>query len=128
MSTERREQERLSINTAATITLRHTEEEAEVMESVAANISSGGAYLTTDREIPLAAKVKVEFFLELDELRRLKFVLSEESLRQLQEGNQLWVVTQGIVIRKDQQGVAVIFDTDYLFTPMQPRPAAPGAQ
>lgn len=122
MSKERREQQRFSIRTNATVTLRHTTEEAEVIPSVAANISSGGAFLTTSHPFALAAKVKVEFYLGIADLKRLMFILSEESLRQI-EGERFWVSANAIVIRREKDGVAVIFDTDYQFTPMQSRGA-----
>jgi c-di-GMP-binding flagellar brake protein YcgR len=117
MSSERREQERFSINMDAKIAYRHAEDQSEVIDTVAANISSGGAFLTTSHPFPLATKVQVEFYLSTDELKKLKFILSVDSLKQLKE-NHLWVTAKGIVIRQEENGVGVIFDTDYQFTPM----------
>jgi len=117
MSSERREQERFSINMDAKISYRHTENQSLAIDTVAANISSGGAFLKTPHPFPLAAKVQVEFYLSTEDLKRLKFILSVDSLKQLTE-NHLWVTANGIVIRKEGDGVGVIFDTDYQFTPM----------
>jgi hypothetical protein len=33
-------------------------------------------------------------------------------------GNHVWVKTSGVVIRRHERGVAIIFDTDYQLTPM----------
>jgi hypothetical protein len=67
----------------------------------------------------MAAKVKVEFLLSFDDVKRLKFILSVESLKNL-TGKNLWVSATAIVIRQETDGVGIIFDTDYQFTPMRP--------
>lgn len=93
-----------------------------VIDTVAANISAGGAFIQTAHKFPMAAKVKVEFYVSLIDLKRLRFILSMESLRQLTD-QKIWVVAQGVVIRQELDGVGIIFDTDYQLTPMQ----TPGA-
>ncbi len=118
MPIERREQQRFSLNLQAKISYRHTEDQSTVIDTVAANISSGGAFLQTDHEFPMATKVKIEFYVSLADLKRLRFILSMESLRRLTDHN-IWVVANGIVIRKEAGGVGIIFDTDYQLTPMQ---------
>lgn len=89
-----------------------------VLDTVAANISSGGAFIQTTHDFPMAAKVKIEFYVSLADLKRLRFILSMESLRQLANQN-IWVIAHGIVIRRETDGVGIIFDTDYQLTPMQ---------
>jgi c-di-GMP-binding flagellar brake protein YcgR len=121
MKTERREQERFSLNTQARISFRHHPERPPEITTVVANISSGGAFLQTDHRFPMAAKVQVEFYLAVADLHKLKFILAMETLRNLQ-GDHLWVTTSGVIIRRDDTGVAVIFDTDYQFTPLPPKP------
>jgi len=118
MSIERREQQRFSLNLQAKISYRHVEDQAPVIDTVAANISSGGAFIQTSHKFPMAAKVQVEFYLTIDDLKRLRFILSMESLRQL-TGKNIWVTANGIVIRQEPHGVGIIFDTDYQLTPMQ---------
>ena len=122
MSIERREQQRFSLNLQAKISYRHTEDQSPMLDTVAANISSGGAFIQTDHEFPMAAKVQIEFYVNLADLKRLRFILSLESLRQLAD-QKIWVVANGIVIRKEAGGIGIIFDTDYQLTPMQ----TPGA-
>ena len=119
MSIDKRSQERFSRNIQARITYRHHAEQMPVIDTVTANISSGGAFLETTHPFPLAAKVKIEFLLDFDDIKRLKFILSLESLKSL-TGKTVWVCATAVVIRKETGGVGIIFDTDYQFTPMRP--------
>jgi hypothetical protein len=118
MSIERREQKRFSLNLQAKISYRHIEDQPPVIDTVAANIGPGGAFLKTNHKFPMAAKIKVEFYLTVDDLKKLRFILSMESLKKL-TGKNIWVCATGIVIRQEEEGVGVIFDTDYQLTPMQ---------
>lgn len=115
MVSNRREQERFSLNLQAKISYRHSKDQSQVIDTVAANISSGGAFISTDHDFPLASKVDIKFYLSVEDLQRLKFILSMESLRQI-KGDHTWVNTTGIVIRKNEDGIGIIFDTDYQFT------------
>lgn len=117
MTTDRREQERFSLNVQAKISFRHATDGLPVIDTVAANISSGGAFLTTSHSIPLASKMAVSFYLRVTDLKKLKFILSVESLRQI-EGDHTWVSATGVVIRQADDGIGIIFDTDYQLTPM----------
>jgi len=119
MSIDRREQKRFSLNLQAKISFRQLEDRPPVIDTVAANISSGGAFVKTAHTFPLAAKVTIEFYLSVDDLKKLRFILSLESLKQL-TGQNLWVRASGIVIRREPDGVGIIFDTDYQLTPLQP--------
>jgi len=86
-------------------------------EITATNISSGGAFLTTDRKIPLASKVYLEFLVDYEQLKQLRFILSHESLKSF-SGKHIWVNATGIVIRLEKGGVGIIFDQDYQLSPM----------
>jgi hypothetical protein len=119
MPSDKRAQERFSLNLQARISYRHSPDQLPVIDTVAANISAGGAFLTTSHPFPLAAKVRVEFLVSIEDLKRLKFILSMESLKNL-AGNHLWVNATAIVIRREAYGIGIIFDTDYQFTPMRP--------
>lgn len=121
MSSERRIQERFSLDLQAKISYRFTDDDPEdFIETVAANMSSGGSFLQTDKDIPLASKVKVEFLLSINDLKKLKFILSVETLRSI-TSDQVWVQATGVVIRSvPGSGVAVIFDKNYQLTPMTP--------
>lgn len=120
MPNERRLQERFFLNLKARISYRFIDEaSSEAIETVAANISSGGAFLKTTQPLPLSSKVQIEFFLSFDELKKLKFILPVETLKSI-TGSQVWVKTNGIVIRSESSGVAVIFDQNYQISPMLP--------
>lgn len=118
MTEDRREQERFSLGLQAKLTFRHVSEPSPVMEMVAANISSGGAFLQTVHDIPLAAKVLVEFLLDLDDLYRLKFILSTDDLRRL-DTPKIWVKATAFVIRREAKGIAVIFAKDYQLSALE---------
>jgi c-di-GMP-binding flagellar brake protein YcgR len=120
MTNERRNQERFFLDIQARISYRFTDDEPEeVLETVAADISAGGAFLRTETPLPLASKVNVEFLLSIENLKKLKFILSVETLRKF-SGQHVWVQATGVVIRQQEKGVAVIFDTNYQLTPMKP--------
>lgn len=117
MSIDKRQQERFSLNLQAKIS-HGSNDSGQQIDTMAANISPGGAFLTTDADIPMAGKVKIEFHLDIDDVKKLKFILSVEALKQL-TGRKVWVTATGIVIRKEKKGVGIIFDTDYQLTPMK---------
>jgi hypothetical protein len=119
MSIEKRTQERFTLNLEARISYRHSDDQSPVLDTVAANISAGGAFLKTAHPFPMAAKVSIEFHLSFDDLKRLKFILSMDSLKKL-TGKDIWVKASGIVIRRDAEGIGIIFDTDYQLTPLRP--------
>lgn len=123
MSIDRREQERFSLNLQARISYRHTEEQAPEILTESANISSSGVFVKTVHKFPISSKVNIDLYLDLEDLKKLKFILSIETLKQLTTPK-FWVTTSGIVIRQEEDGVGVIFDTDYQITPMH----TPGTQ
>ncbi|MEE4243402.1 MAG: hypothetical protein V2I36_18205 [Desulfopila sp.] len=115
---DRRLQERFSLDIQAIVTAETgSDGESIVDKTSAANISSGGAFLTTHLEIPLASRVYVEFLVTLEQLKKLRFVLSADSLKKI-TGNNIWVKATGVVIRVEDTGIAIIFDQDYQLTPM----------
>ena len=127
MQIERREQKRFSLNLQAKLSYRHNEDQSPVIDAAAANISPGGAFLQTAHKFPMAAKIQIEFYLHIEDLKKLRFILSTESLKQLNGQYQyVWVCATGIVIRREEDGVGIIFDADYQLTPMQPVSKASG--
>ena len=117
-SHNRRRQERFSLDIQAKLS-------ADVMsagkkiteETMATNISSGGAFVTTNLQIPLASKVYLEFLVDFEQLKMLRFILSLESLKAF-TGKKIWVKATGIVIRVEDKGIGIIFDQDYQLSPM----------
>lgn len=119
MSSERRTQERFFLNLQAKISAETKDFSSPVIETVAANISSGGAFLETTHHFPIASKVHMEFLVTYEDLKKLRFILSFESLKKLAD-NKVWINATGIVIRKEAHGVAVIFESNYQLTPLTP--------
>ncbi len=118
-SKERRLQQRFSLRIQAKLS---TEADSSgngiTLEVIATNISSGGAFLETNVQIPLASKVYLEFLIDYEELKKLRFILSVESLKQL-TGKKIWVRATGVVIRLEKNGMGIIFDQDYQLSPMK---------
>jgi hypothetical protein len=122
---ERRQQQRFSLDLQVKLwAATETGEDLFHQETTAANISSGGAFIRTDHKLPIAGTVHLEFFLALEDLEKLRFILSVESLRAC-KGKRVWVKATGVVIRVEEKGVGIIFDTDYQISPMQPSDGGP---
>jgi hypothetical protein len=117
MNTEQRDQQRFSLNLEAKVSYRRTKEDAAIINTVAANISAGGAFLKTLHPFPMAAQIKIKFRVNYNDLKKLKFILSIDSLKRF-SGGKVWVSATGVVVRQEEDGVGIIFDTDYQLTPM----------
>ncbi len=121
MTEEHRTKERFLLNLDARVAYSFVGKPSseKLQETVAANISASGAFLRLDATLPLASKVLIEFDLSLDDLKKLKFILSWDSLKNC-SGRQVRVKATGVVIRQENDGVAVIFDQDHQLIPLQP--------
>lgn len=114
---EQRLQERFSLHLPVRVSI-DTESGTEVQfETFTANVSSGGAFISTTDPLPIACKIYLEFYIAFRDLKKLRFILSLESLRQF-EGKPVWVKATGVVIRHETDGMAVIFDDDYQLSPL----------
>jgi c-di-GMP-binding flagellar brake protein YcgR len=114
----RRDQERFSLRLPTRIRAESRTGTTPLLEVVTADISAGGAFIATSRPLPIASKVWLEFFLSLEELSHLRFVLARDSLKMWQ-GERAWVTATGVVIRVEDHGVAVIFDQNYQISPIR---------
>lgn len=118
-SEERRLKERFELQIQAKLSTDADTSEVVISEEVTAtNISSGGAFLETSRKIPLASRVKLEFFVNLEQLKKLRFILALDTLKNL-SGDTIWIKASGVVIRQEKDGVGIIFNEDYQLSPMQ---------
>lgn len=115
---ERRQQERHFLQIQAKLSAdADSAGKRVIQESTATNISSGGAFLITDTKIPLASKVYLEFLVNYEQLKKLRFILSTESLKKL-SSEKIWVKATGVIIRVEESGLGIIFDQDYQLSPM----------
>lgn len=119
MISERRHQKRYTLKTNIQVCYQDKKLQT-VKRSMAANISNSGAFLPIEELPPLNSRVAIQFLLELDEVQKLRFVLSLASLKELSRNKRVWVTTNAHVIRHEQDGVAVIFAENYSTTPLQP--------
>lgn len=115
---ERREHERFSLSLQTKIMAESGTGVTPLLEFVTADISAGGAFIRTSRPLPMASRVRLEFFLSLEELAQLRFVVAKESLK-VWQSERAWVVATGVVIRVEARGVAVIFDRNYRVSPIR---------
>ena len=116
---EQRAQERFILQLPAKLsTASGFEGNKIIQETVVANISSGGAFLYTESKLPLASKVYLEFLINLEDLKKLRFILSLDSLKTSID-QKIWVKATGIVVRNEENGFAIIFDQDYQLSPMK---------
>lgn len=116
---ERRLQKRYSLDIKAKLSSESSETPLKE-ETIAANISSGGAFVQTKQKLAMASKVYLEFCVGLEDLKKLRFILSMDSLRACKGKEKIWVKATAVVIRIEEDGVGLIFDTDYQLTPLQP--------
>jgi hypothetical protein len=116
---ERRVQPRFSLQLQAKFSSAADDGSNTVQEeTVAVNISSTGVLLSTQRKLPLTSRVSLEFLVDLEELKKLRFILSLNSLKSL-VGKKTWIKATGIVIRCDTDGIGIIFDQDYQLSPLE---------
>ncbi len=116
--TEQRLRERFSMNLPVRVSTETNGEVKVRYEGVIANISSGGAFIATDKPLPVSSCVYLEFLISLEELKALRFILSFETIRHF-EGRAAWVRASGIIIRHENRGMAIIFSDDYQLSPLQ---------
>lgn len=115
---ERRLQERYSLDILVQISSEPGKLEQGISGMAsAANISSGGAFITTSNTLPLASRIYLKFLVDFEQLKKLRFILSYDSLKQFND-KKIWVTATGIVIRIEEDGMGIIFDEDYQLTPM----------
>ena len=82
-----------------------TTKSSEYLELQTTDISSGGAFFYTDKKVPVGTEVKIDFFLSLEELKKMS-------------GKHVKINISGSVVRSDGQGMAVSFSDRYEITPM----------
>jgi hypothetical protein len=115
---EKRLQERFSMHLPVKVSTNSGSGPELQYETITANISSGGAFIRTPNPLPIACKVHLEFLVSFVDLKKLRFVLSLELLRRF-EGKPVWVHATGVVIRHENDGMAIIFDDDYQLSPLR---------
>jgi hypothetical protein len=101
---DRRKMERFDLKLPAKLTWTGKDKKQESIELMTSNVCSGGAYLMTNRPLPVGTHVKSAITLNLDRIHELKHRLSI-------------INVSGDVIRTDHQGMAIRFDRKYKILP-----------
>lgn len=117
MTRENRLRDRYSIEIPVKVSNRPVSESPVRFDATLSNISSGGVFITSDQDFPIASKLYFEFSIRFEDLTKLRFILSVESLKKF-SGTTVQVQASGIVIRVDKHGSGIIFDRDYMLTPL----------
>lgn len=99
---ERRRLERFDLQAPTKIEVQLDTGHKDVLSLMTRDISSMGAYVQTGRPLPEGVPVKLELLLSLELLR--KFLGQKGRAR---------IRVRGRVIRSDQEGMAIQFDTKY---------------
>lgn len=115
---ERRVHKRHSLQIQIKMTAETLSGKTPLMEFLSANVSAGGAFVETEKPLPLASKVRLDFLFSLEDLQMLKFILSLETLKSW-KGTRLWIRATGIVVRHEPNGMGIMFDENYQIIPME---------
>ncbi len=105
---ERRKLERFELQTQARVLLETGSDEKGEYELLTRDLSSSGAFLFSSTHIPEGAKIRMEFSFTLDVLRKM-----------VGDRGRARVRVRGRVIRADQSGIAVRFESRYKITALE---------
>jgi len=117
MTRENRLRDRYSIEIPVKVSNKPFSETQATFDATLSNISSGGVFISSDQDFPVASKLYFEFAIRFEDLTRLQFILSVNSLKKF-SGTTVQVQATGIVIRVEKQGSGIIFDKDYMLNPL----------
>jgi hypothetical protein len=102
---ERRKLERFDLRAPARIVVEDEGGRMDEFNLTTKDVSSDGAYLYTSQPLPEGATVRMEFLIALDTLRKLTSEKGKARVR-----------VKGKVIRVDENGAAIRFESKYKIT------------
>ena len=102
---ERRKLERFELHSPTRVLLESGAKRKDEYELTTRDVSSGGAFLYASQPLPEGAKVRMEFMISVDALRKIAGEKGRASVR-----------VRGTVIRSTQDGIAVRFESSYKIT------------
>lgn len=117
MTQEQRFRDRYLLEIPVKVSNKPFPENQPVIDAVLSNISSGGVFVTYEHDFPIASKLYLEFSIQFEDLSKLQFILSVKNLKKF-FGTTVSVQASGIVIRVEKHGSGIIFDQDYMLTPL----------
>jgi len=113
---DKRGLERIDLGLSATIEFLTSDQEKSLPNLLTSNVCSGGAYFHTTQPLPEGTQIKIDLVLPLDKLKKLK-----------DEYKQAYKKVTGAVLRSESEGMAILFDKDYLIRPGGVNPTATGS-
>ncbi len=102
---ERRKLERFELKAPTTVRVPLDGGRLQKFDLVTRDVSSAGAFVFSPQQIPEGTRVRIEFFIPLD---TLKNVVGEQGRARVR--------VKGKVVRVDEDGVAICFDSRYNIT------------
>jgi len=105
---ERRKLERFELHAPARILVELGEGKREELDLTTKDVSSGGAFIYSDQPLPEGATVKIELLISLTMLQKLAG-----------EKGRAKVKVKGKVIRVDEDGAAIRFNSKYKITALE---------
>ena len=81
MTNNRRYQERHFLEIPVKVANKPFSTNPPTIDAVMSNISTGGLFVATQQDFPIASKMFLEFSLAFEDLTKLQFILSVDSLR-----------------------------------------------
>ncbi|MEA1947831.1 MAG: PilZ domain-containing protein [Thermodesulfobacteriota bacterium] len=103
--TEKRKMERFPLKLPALISMMDENENQRAFEVMISNICAGGAFFKTYNPLSLGTDMKMELILPLDKFKKFGSKRSR-------------VDVSGLVIRTNDQGMAVRFDKNFQISPL----------
>jgi len=103
---QKRRLERFDLKMPAKIESMTSDQEEKILNLLTSNICSGGAFFHTTQPLPEGSQVKIDLVLPLDNLKKLK-----------DDCKQAYIEVTGRVLRSESEGMAILFDKDYLIRP-----------
>ena len=113
---EKRTLQRFDLEIPAKIESTTSDQEKRLLNLLTSNICSGGAFFHTTQPLPEGTQVKIDLVLPLDKLKQLK-----------DDCKQAYIKVTGRVLRSESEGMAILFDKDYLIRPSGVNPTATGS-
>jgi len=98
---EKRKVERFDLHVETILQVKDAESKDRNQQLISRDISSDGVFLETNDPLPIGTKVDLSFFISLN---KLNSYLKNKVVN---------ISTSGMVIRADEQGVAVKFDKQH---------------
>ena len=105
---ERRKLERFELNAPARVLLESGRCKNDEYNLTTRDVSSDGAFLYSSQPFPEGAKVKMDFMISLETLQRLA---GEKGMAKIR--------VKGKVIRSDENGIAIRFESSYKITALE---------